>query len=523
MTTDVPASGREGRGGVRPRRRDPAVESATAQSRADRYRRLINPFEPLRIFSDDAVEHIHQTALRVLEEHGIKVLLPAARAQFAAAGAIVDENDQMVRIDRALVAQALSTAPGEITLTAINPERSVTIGGKHTVIIPVSGPPNSTDLVRGRRAGSLQDFSDFVRLSQAFDVIHMLGPCVEAQDIPMPFRHLETSMAQLTLSDKVPFVYSRGTAQVHDCFEMIQLAHGISPEQFHSNVYCYTNINTNSPRQLDVPMSQGIMDFARAGQLVIVTPFTLAGAMAPITLAGALMLAHTEALAGITLAQLVRPGAPVAYGSFTSNVDMKSGSPAFGTPEYSKACLGAGQLARHIGLPWRSSNATASNMLDEQAVYESAMSIWGAFMGGCNMLIHGAGWLEGGLAASFEKFIVDVEMLQMQAEMFQPVGQSEDDLGFGAVADVLPGGHFFSTEHTMKRFKSEFYTPLLSDWRNFGQWTEGGSRSAAQRACELWQKELRNFQAPAVGLEIKERLAAFYAQRYQEGGAQPTS
>ncbi len=516
-------SDREGRGASRPRRRASGAEAVAQVARAERYRCLVNPFEPLKIFSDEGVEHIHQTALRVLEECGIRVLLPEARQQFAAAGARVDEAEQLVRIDRGLVTGSLALAPPVVTLHARNPQRSVTVGGRHTAIIPVSGPPNVTDRLRGRRAGSLRDYADFVRLSQAFDVIHLLGPCVEAQDIPLAIRHLETSLAQLTLSDKVPFVFSRGTAQVEDCFEMVRLAHGIPVEEFRSRVYCYTNINTNSPRQLDIPMSQGIIDFARAGQLAIITPFTLAGAMAPITLAGALMLAHAEALAGITLAQLVRPGAPVAYGSFTSNVDMKSGSPALGTPEYAKACYGAGQLARHIGLPWRSSNATAANVLDEQAVYESAMSIWGAFLGGCNLLVHGAGWLEGGLTASFEKFIVDVEMLQMQAEMFLPVPESAADIAFGAVAEVLPGGHFFSAEHTLTRFKSAFYVPLLSDWRNFGQWTEDGARTAGDRASQIWQDTLRDFEAPASGAEVRERVASFHARRISEGGAKPVS
>jgi trimethylamine--corrinoid protein Co-methyltransferase len=301
------------------------------------------------------------------------------------------------------------------------------------------------------------------------------------------------------------------------------MAHGLSEDAFRSCAYTYTNINTNSPRQLDIPMAQGILDFAAAGQLLIVTPFTLAGAMAPITIVGALALAHAEALAGITLAQITRPGAPVVYGGFTSNVDMKSGSPAFGTPEYVKACFGTGQLARHVGLPWRSSNATASNVADGQAVYESQMSLWGALLGGCNILIHGAGWLEGGLCTSYEKFIMDVEMLQMFAEVFQPLVVSRDEIGMDAITDVAPGGHFFSTPHTMQRYKSAFYAPLISDWRNYGQWLEDGALTVTQRANTLWHKTLEQYTAPGHDAAMIEALTAFVARRKDEGGAGPVS
>jgi hypothetical protein len=300
------------------------------------------------------------------------------------------------------------------------------------VFAPVAGPPSVSDLQGGKRTGSLEEFRNFVRLSQAFDVIHVLGQMVEPQDIPLSERHLETSLAQLTLGDKAPYFYCRGAAQLADCFAMARIAHGIDEATFRSRPVCYTICNTNSPLQLDVPMTDGIVEFAANGQLVIVTPFTLAGAMAPITIAGALTLAHAEALLGITLTQAVRPGAPVMYGSFTSNVDMKSGSPAFGTPEYTKAAFGAGQLARRIGVPWRSSSATASNAPDAQSAYESQMSLWGALLGGCHFILHSAGWLEGGLTASYEKFILDVEMLQMFAEIFQPLGTSAEDLGVEA-------------------------------------------------------------------------------------------
>jgi trimethylamine--corrinoid protein Co-methyltransferase len=488
-----------------------------------RYRRLQNPFEPLRVLSEDEIAHLHQSALSILENDGMRVLLPEARRRFAAAGATVDDSSETVRLDRGLVSVALSSAPSLIEMTAPDPGRNVTIGGRHLAVTPVSGPPNASDLDRGRRPGTLRDFRELLMLSQSFDVIHLLGPLIEPQDVPPPFRHLEATLAQLTLSDKIPFVYSRGSPQVEDCFAMIRMAHGLSEDAFRSRAYTYTNINTNSPRQLDIPMAQGILDFAAAGQLLIVTPFTLAGAMAPITIVGAIALAHAEALAGITLAQITRPGTPVVYGGFTSNVDMKSGSPAFGTPEYVKACFGTGQLARHVGLPWRSSNATASNIADGQAVYESQMSLWGALLGGCNVLIHGAGWLEGGLCASYEKFIIDIEMLQMFAEVFQPLIANAAEIGLDAIADVAPGGHFFSTAHTMQRYKSAFYTPLISDWRNYGQWLEDGGLTVTQRANKRWHETLDRYSAPAHDPAKIEALTSFAARRKDEGGASPVS
>jgi trimethylamine--corrinoid protein Co-methyltransferase len=247
----------------------------------------------------------------------------------------------------------------------------------------------------------------------------------------------------------------------------------------------------------------------------------LSGAMAPVTIAGALTLAHMEALAGITLSQLARLGAPVMYGTFTSNVDMKSGSPAFGTPEFTKACFAAGQLARRIDVPWRSSSATAANTPDAQAAYEAEMSLWGALLAGCNLLLHGAGWLEGGLSASYEKFILDIEMVQMFAELFQPLGATDADIAAEVIASIEPGGHFFSTEHTMQRYRSAFYAPLVSDWRNFGQWREAGAKTVAERATTVWKEALVRYTPPPRGPGVLEALQAFVERRRTEGGAPP--
>jgi trimethylamine--corrinoid protein Co-methyltransferase len=488
-----------------------------------RYRNLVNPFTPLRIFSDDQVESMHAAALGMLERQGMRVLSPRGRAVLAAGGATVDESSQMVRLDPALVTGAVASVPAESDLIGGNPQRSCRVGGPHVVFAPVAGPPSVSDLARGKRTGTLADFEDFVRLAQAFDVIHVLGQMTEPQDVPVQVRHLATTLAQLTLGDKVPYFYCRGDAQLADCFQMLRIAHGIDEATFHAAPRCYSICNTNSPLQLDVPMTEGIIEFAAHGQLMIVTPFTLAGAMAPVTIAGALTLAHAEALFGITLTQIVRRGAPVMYGSFTSNVDMKSGSPAFGTPEYAKAAFGAGQLARHIKVPWRCSSATAANAPDAQAAYESQMSLWGALLGGCHFILHAAGWLEGGLTASFEKFILDVEMLQMFAELFQPVPATADELGIEAIAEVGPGGHFFAAAHTMQRYRDAFYTPLVSDWRNYGAWADAGGKTATERAAAVCRDTLASFQPPPMEASVREALAAFVARRGGEGGAPPVS
>ena len=494
-------------------------EPGSSHRREVDYSQLRNPLRLQAAFSEDRLEALHQTALRVVGELGIKVLNAEAREIFRAAGAEVDEASQMVLIARELVETALATAPGEVILHGADDAANAALGGDHVCFSCVGGAPHVSDLDRGKRPGTIEDTRNIIRLSEHFDVIHVQSPNVEPQDVPVHLRHYRTTEAQLSLSRKPHFIFSRGSAQVADAFEMTRIARGLSAAEFESRAWCYTVINTNSPRQLDVPMCQGIIDFARAGQLSVITPFTLAGAMAPVTMAGALVLQHAEALAGITLAQLVRPGAPVLYGSFTSNVDMKSGSPAFGTPEFVQAAFGAGQLARHIGLPWRGSAATASNAPDEQAVYEFLMSAWGSILGGVNLLIHAAGWLEGGLTGSMEKFILDIEMLQIFAEIFQPLGSGDAELAFEALAAVEPGGHFFGCEHTMQRYQSAFYEPLVSDWSNFGQWSENGSLTATRRANAIWKKILAEFEPPPMEASRREALEAFIERRSSEGGA----
>ncbi len=507
----------------RERRRVRGDEAGNAARRKPDYRTLRNPFLPQPVFSEDQVAAIHDTALRVLEELGIKVLLAEARELYRRAGAVVDEETQMVRIGRDIVTAALASAPKSIRAYAGDRSRDLVLETGTLSFLAGSGAPNVTNLDRGRRPGNLADFENLVRIVQSFDALHMMGPFIEAQDVDNRFRHYAVNRAQLTLSDKLPFVFARGAPQVEDCFEMLRLARGLSDDDFLSNVYCYTVINTNSPRMLDIPMAQGIIDFARAGQMSVITPFCLAGAMAPITVAGALTLQHAEALAGLALAQISRAGAPVVYGSFSSNVDMKSGAPAFGTPEHVKATLGSGQLARFIGLPWRSGGGSAANVSDAQAAHETQFSLWGTVLAGATMCIHAAGWLEGGLSVSFEKLVTDIEALQTIAELCAAVPGDADAIGFDAIAEVQPGGHFFAARHTMARYRTAFYEPLVADLSNFGSWTEAGSRTATERANTVWKRTLAEFEPPASTAGRAEVLDAFIAKRTGQGGAEPVS
>ncbi|MEP5155467.1 trimethylamine methyltransferase family protein [Planktotalea sp.] len=496
-----------------------AQSDAVNPVRETNYINLRHPFQPQAVFSDDEVANIHDTALRVIEELGIKVLLPEAREIFEKAGARV--KDDMVFIGRDIVTAALQTAPASISLRAINPAREQKYENGAMLFMAGAGCPNVTDLKRGRRPGDLEAYVETLKLAQTYDVIHMLGPSVEPQDVPIQFRHYEMMRAQLINCDKPLFIYSRGSEQVRDSFEMIRLAFNLSEDDFTDGVWGTTVINSNSPRMLDNPMAQGLIDFARAGQMSIITPFCLAGAMAPITIAGALALQHSEALAGITLAQLSRTGAPISYGGFSSNVDMKSGSPAFGTPEHVKMQIGAGQLARYIGLPWRSGTGAASNAADMQAANETNMALWGGAMANATLTVHAAGWLEGGLSFGYEKFINDIEALQSLAEMCtKPVG-NDAEIGFDAIAEIDPGGHFFATQHTMDRYQSAFYAPLVSDLTNFGAWTEAGAKTATERATDIWTKNLEEFRTPAHGDTAADNIGAFIERRKEEGGAFP--
>jgi trimethylamine--corrinoid protein Co-methyltransferase len=470
--------------------------------------------------SDDHIEAIHLKSMEVLEQIGMDVLLPEAIEIYARAGALVD--GERVRIGREIVTEALKTAPSEFTFHARNPQHSIRIGGKWIAFAPVGGPPNCSDTDRGRRPGTLEDNGNFVKLAQFFNCIHTAGGgSVDAMDVHASIRHLHIMRNKVRFSDKVLFVVSTGRARLFDGMEIARMARGISREQLMQEPSCYTVINTNSPLKLDNPMAMGIIEMARHNQICVCTPFTLAGAMAPITMAGALVEQNAEALAGLVLSQLSRPGAPFVYGGFTSNVDMKSGAPAFGTPEYMKACIVGGQLARRYRLPYRTSSTNAANSVDAQAAYETVFSLWGAIMGGGNLIQHAAGWLEGGLVASYEKFAMDVDLLQMVMEFLKPLEMDEDSLGLEAMREVGPGGHFFGAQHTLARYSNAFYAPIISDWRNFQQWQASGSPDAARKANTIWKQALAEYVEPPLDPAIAEEIDAFIARRTEEGG-EPT-
>ncbi len=481
------------------------------------WRRLRNPYRPIEVLSADHVEAIHETSLRVLEELGVEFLSETALARLKAAGADVDPDASVARFDRGLVTELVARAPSEFTLTPRNPERAVTFGANRIAFNSVGGPPNASDLDGGRRPGTFADYRNFIRLTQSLNILHLCGGVPIAPiDLDAETRHLDCVRAILADSDKAWHATGLGRRRMSDAIDMLCIARGMTRDEIRNEPGVFTTINVNSPRRIDGPMLDGLMEAAENGQAVSLTPFTLSGAMSPATIPGALVQQNAEGLAGIAFVQAVAPGAPVFYGGFTSNVDMKTGAPAFGTPEYAKACLAGGQLARRYGLPYRSSNTTASNAVDAQAAYESEMSIWGAAMGHANLVHHGAGWLEGGLTASFEKAVLDAEMLQMMSEFLQPMTIDDDSLAFDAIAEVRPGGHFFGAAHTLERYENAFYDPLLSDWRNFETWEEDGARTATERANAIWKELLRAFEAPALDKAVAEELDAFVARRKKE-------
>ncbi|MEW9805185.1 trimethylamine methyltransferase family protein [Mesorhizobium sp. ZMM04-5] len=484
------------------------------------FRQLKNPFAPTRLVSDDELESIHLASLRVLKEIGVDVLHDDARRIMKEHGADVREGSERVRFDGDMILDMVAHAPSSFTIHARNPAHDVHFGGDTVVIASVASAPNCSDLDQGRRPGNQVDYRNFLKLAQMHNVIHCTGGYpVEPIDIHPSIRHLECIRDLASLTDKVFHIYSLGRERNVDGIEIARIARGVSREQLEREPSVFTIINTNSPLKLDVPMMEGIIQMASAGQVVVVTPFTLAGAMAPVTVGGALVQQNAEALAGLAFAQMVRKGAPVAYGGFTSNVDMKSGAPAFGTPEYMKAQIVGGQLARRYAIPYRTSNTCAANTVDAQAAYESVFSLWGAIQGGGNLLMHAAGWLEGGLRASYEKMIVDIDMLQMVAEFLAPLDLSEDALAVDAIRDVGPGGHFFGTPHTQSRYKTAFYAPIISDWRNFETWAEAGKPTALERANRVWKERLASYEQPAMDPAIREELNAFVEKRKAEGGA----
>ncbi|TMV08015.1 trimethylamine methyltransferase family protein [Ruegeria sediminis] len=481
----------------------------------------VNIDRPVEPMDQEGVEAIHEGAMRILEEIGIAFYNEEALGILREAGCIVEGDN--VRFGRDFVMEMVGKAPSSFTITPRNPDHTIEIGGKTMLFGNVSSPPNYWDLEIGRKVpGNREMCRNLLKLTQYFNCIHFAGGYpVEPVDLHASVRHLDVLYDKLTLSDKAMHAYSLGKERVEDVMEMVRIAGGLSHEEFDATPRMYTNINSTSPLKHDHPMIDGCLRLARRGQAIVVTPFTLAGAMAPVTMAGAVAQSLAEALCAIALFQYVRPGIPCVIGTFTSNVDMKSGAPAFGTPEYMRSTQMTGQMARYYGLPLRSSGVCAANVPDGQAMWETSNSLWAAVQSGTNMVYHAAGWLEGGLIASPEKFIMDCEILQQIQRYMQPEisATGPDEIALDAIKAVGNDGHFFGIQHTQDRYTTAFYQPFLSDWKNFEGWEAAGGLWTAERAHHMFKEIIGSFEAPPMDEAIREELAEFVERRKAEGGA----
>ncbi len=471
---------------------------------------------PLEILDPEQVEQIHQASMTILEEIGLDFLDDEALDILARAGAKVDRDARHAWMDRELVLEAVSQAPSSFTWHARNPARSLVLGDRALVFAPNGGTVFVQDLDRGRRPGTLADYEALVKLTQMCNLLHTAGEqLVVPHDVPVPLRHLERLRLAVTLSDKVLMEAAHGRVIPQDALAVARLVFGgeLPPD----GPVIGGVINVNSPLRYDGRMLGGLISYARAGQVTIITPFILAGVMGPVTLAGALAQQNAEALAGIALAQLVRPGAPVIYGGFTTNADLRSGAPAFGTPEGAWAILAGGQMARRYGLPYRGSGTlNTSKLPDAQAAAETLWALWPTVLAHTHFVLHAVGWLEAGLTVSFEKFLLDAENLAMFHRFLQGFPVDEEGLALASIRAVGPGGHHLDTAHTRARYTTAFYQPFLSDRQPFESWQEAGALDAPARANRLWKALLAQYEPPALDPGLAEALEAFIARRKEE-------
>jgi trimethylamine--corrinoid protein Co-methyltransferase len=475
-----------------------------------------NTLPRYEILSGEAVEALDRAWRRIVTELGIEFTLDEAVEEFRKAGQTVE--GQVVKLDPEFVLEQVAKAPREFELQARNPEHSVRIGGDGMVFSAVYGPPFVRD-GDVRRDAEMSDFENFVRLAQSFPQLDSPGGTIcEPNDRPLDSRHLDMVFTLQTLSDK-PYMGSVTSGpNAADTIRMSEILFG-GREAIERAPASISLINVNSPLRYDERMLGAMLEYVRANQAVVVTPFILMGAMSPVAVPAALAQQMAEALAGIALAQLVRPGAPVVFGSFLSNTDMQSGSPSFGTPESAVGLLCTGQIARHFGLPWRSGGGlTASQTCDAQAAYEAMMTMLPTFLAGTNYVMHSAGWLESGLVSCYEKFVVDVEILRMLQAEFRPLEINDDTLAFGAHEEVGHGGHFLGAVHTLERFRECFYRPLLSSTENFERWQRNGGKDAAERAGEIWRRTLEEYEQPPLDDAVRDELQEYVTRRRAELG-----
>ncbi|NRB18547.1 MAG: trimethylamine methyltransferase family protein [Rhodobacteraceae bacterium] len=464
------------------------------------------------VLSEEALVVIETNAETVLAEIGVNFVdNPAALQRWRDAGAEID--GERVRIPRGLARKLISTAPSEFTQHARNPEKSVVIGGKNLVCAPVYGPPFVRDAEGGRRYATIADFEKFVKLAYMSKWLHHSGGTVcEPTDIPVNKRHLDMLLAHMTLSDK-PFMGSvTDPSRAQDSVEMCEILFG--KEFVQNNTVMTSLININSPMTFDDVMMGALEVYAKNNQACIISPFIVGGAMAPVSVAGTLTQVLAEVMAGIAYSQLVRPGAPVIFGAFVSSIDMNSGAPTFGTPEASLVTYGAGQLARRLGLPFRSSGSFCGSKLpDAQAAYETANSLNMGLLSGVNFMLHSCGWLEGGLVASFEKFVMDADQLGTLHGMAKGVPMEEEDQAMDAIREVGPGGHYLGCAHTQANFKTAFWKSEVFDYKPFETWDEEGARDTTALATERVAHLIAHYKAPDLDPEIHAALKAYVADK----------
>jgi trimethylamine---corrinoid protein Co-methyltransferase len=476
-----------------------------------------NRLPRLEVLSDEAVATLERGWERLAREVGIRFDHPRALEAFGRAGQTVDGD--VVRFDPGFLRAQAALAPAEFTVRARNPARNVHIGGRSMVFCAANGPPFVHRDGR-RRDGTLADLEDLLRLTQASAVLDTPGRSpVEPNDVPLDIRHLMRGLAAIRLTDRVWSGDPASQTIASDCLHMAAIVHGGRPEELADPVL-FSNINVNSPLHFDSRMLEGLVTYAEAGQAVIVTPFLLMGAMAPVSVPAALAQQTAEALAGIALVQLLRAGTPCVMGSFLSATDMQSGSPTFGGPESAFGLLASGQIARHLGLPWRAGGGglTAGRTVDFQAGYEAFNTLHAAFLAGANVCWQAAGWLEGGLVTSFEKFIADCELIELLIRQFSPSEVDDAGLAFDAHREVGHGGHFFGAAHTLERFRDCFWRPAVASSESHERWTSRGSPTYEQRAAERWRAQLETYEQPPLDDAVEGELVEFVTRRAAELG-----